>query len=155
MKQKPIEIDEYSPNIYPRKLWVVCEVKGIKDAFAILDNNTLSTEVIAYDLEDIAEKSIAITTAVRYRADDSLGVLVILPEPNSITVEAIAHESVHVADYFSNQLNLVGQDYSEGNEAYAYLVGWSAGCISKSLVEYKKHKNDNRRKQNNVGSRKK
>ena len=56
-------------------------------------------------------------------ATDELGILVILMNEDKVTTDVIAHESVHVADYFYEQLGLYSQDFSSGNEAYAYLVG--------------------------------
>ena len=31
------------------------------------------------------------------------------------------------------------ESYSQGNENYAYLVGWAAGCISKTIIKEKQN----------------
>ena len=48
--------------------------------------------------------------------------------------------AVHVADYFCEQLGLYTQDFKDGNEAYAYLVGWAAGNISNTICNELKNK---------------
>ena len=57
-----------------------------------------------------------------------------------ITPDMIPHEAVHVADYFCEQLGLYTQDFEDGNEAYAYLVGWAAGNISNTICNELKNK---------------
>ena len=49
----------------------------------------------------------------------------------------IAHESVHIADYFYEACGCNSEDFTDGNEAYAYLVGWAAGCIANVLIKEK------------------
>ena len=57
-----------------------------------------------------------------------------------ITPDMIPHEAVHVADYFCEQLGLYTQGFKDGNEAYAYLVGWAAGNISNTICNELKNK---------------
>ena len=78
-----------------------------------------------------------LTCPVMRISDGLYGVLVIALDLDSITSDMIPHESVHVADYIFSQLGILSQDFTEGNEAYAYLVGWAAGCISSSVTKFK------------------
>lgn len=59
-----------------------------------------------------------------------------------------AHEAVHIADYIFEQLGMYSQQFHDNNEQYAYLVGWAAGCISKTII--KNIKNDTRRESDDV-----
>lgn len=60
-----------------------------------------------------------------------------------------AHEAVHVADYIFDELGMYTQSFVNHNEQYAYLVGWAAGCISKTLVNIKREY-DTRRESDDV-----
>lgn len=139
--RKKRNVDEYDPNLYPRKLWVTTEIDKINEKFIFLDSVDNKEDCRTYkeiqnDYEN--EESVAITCAVMDITTGALGVLVILLIKDKVDAEVIAHESVHVADYFYEQLGLYSQDFSQGNEAYAYLVGWTAGCISNTLIKNKK-----------------
>ena len=50
----------------------------------------------------------------------------------------IAHESVHITDYYFEVTGMNSEDFSSSNEGYAYLVGWVAGCFIKVMEEYGK-----------------
>lgn len=154
MKRKP-KIDTYDPKIYPRILWVADDIEDLDKVFYFMKTNNpteISKETFDDIIDDVEEgSSIAVTCPVMHRVTNKLGVLVILLDKECADHNVIAHESVHVADYFYNQLGLYTQDFVDGNEAYAYLVGWSAGCISDTLIKSKKY--DNRGKQDNVGDR--
>ena len=54
----------------------------------------------------------------------------------------IAHESVHVADYYFQVTGCNSEDFTDGNEAYAYLVGWAAGCIANVLIKEQKNEDN-------------
>lgn len=69
-------------------------------------------------------------------------------QPEEIVAGDEAHEAVHVADYIFEQLDMYSQDFSSANEQYAYLVGWAAGCISKTIINNKKY--DTRRESDDV-----
>lgn len=139
--RKRYNIDEYDPKLYPRKLWVTTDINKLDKEFIFIDTEDNEENISIYReiLQDYEQnKSIAITCAVMNVANNELGVLVVLMNVDKVDTEVIAHESVHVADYFYEQLGLYSQDFSKGNEAYAYLVGWSAGCISNTLIKNKK-----------------
>lgn len=130
MKKKPYDV--YSPEIYPRLLFVSTNIEDLDKYFIFLDvygnndgseYNKLLQEIDKYD-------GGMVTCKVIRKSDNKYGVIVI----------AIANEAVHVADYFCEQLGLYTQDFKDGNEAYAYLVGWAAGNISNTICNELKNK---------------
>ena len=146
MKKTKIHIWEYDFTIYPRKLWVVDAeyVPYLNEYFAfcdVYDRHTENPESYKgirddWDSGDFAGQ----TCPVIYRKTGDYGVLVILSRNSFGNSETVAHESVHVADYIFQEVNMNSEDFSDGNEAYAYLVGWSAGNISSSIIKSKKCK---------------
>lgn len=136
---KKLPIDTYDPKVYPRKLWVTNEVEGLDKVFIFMRTDDLDKENLnGYKSLVEMDNAIMCTCPVMRISDGKYGVLVIAMSIEDVNTESIAHESVHVADYFFNQLDLVSQDFTDGNEAYAYLVGWAAGCISNSMIKYNK-----------------
>lgn len=140
MKKPKIEM--HDPVIYPRKLWVSDSIEGLNKTFIFMKTTDPYTEnPTSYDsiLNDSEYSDSGMITIPVMRMSNGLyGVLVIALDLEDITPDMIPHESVHVADYIYSQLGIFSQDFTEGNEAYAYLVGWAAGCISKSISNFKK-----------------
>lgn len=50
-----------------------------------------------------------------------------------------------------DELGMYSQSFAEHNEQYAYLVGWIAGCISKTIIKLKQY--DTRRESDDVEDR--
>lgn len=135
--------DTYSPEIYPRKLFVSTSIEDLDKYFIFLDvegnnngneYNKLLQEIDKYD-------GGMVTCKVIRKSDNKYGVIVIaVMDIEDITADMIPHEAVHVADYFCEQLGLYTQDFKDGNEAYAYLVGWAAGSISNTISNELKNK---------------
>lgn len=116
MANKKTIIHEFDPCIYPRLLWVVKggELEEIKDMFD-------------FDLPDDEERG-AVTIPVRRKVDSRLGYCVWFPKAGDIrNLDWIAHESTHVALCIFNDIG--GVISYEGQETFAYLVGWVFGCI--------------------------
>lgn len=65
------------------------------------------------------------------------GCLVLILD-DGFDTEKIAHESVHAADYFYQVAGANSEDFSDGNEMYAYTVGWIAGKIANVLIKNNK-----------------
>ena len=138
MKKKR-KIDMYDPQIYPRKLWVAVGPEELDEQFKFY--LTDKSGVIENIDEEFEQEGIAMSTYSVCRKSDGLyGCLVYAPNLEVITDDAIPHEAVHVADYFFEVGGIYGEDFSEGNEAYAYLVGWSAGNISKTIIDYERRR---------------
>lgn len=139
MKKPMIEL--HDPVVYPRKLWVADKIEGLDKVFLFMKTTDPYTEnQSAYNniLSDAEyDNSGMITCPVMRISDNLYGVLVVPMDLEEITPDMIPHESVHVADYIFSQLGIMSQDFTEGNEAYAYLVGWAAGCISSSITKFK------------------
>lgn len=117
MSKKTI-IHEFDPQIYPRLLWVVKggSLEGIKDMF----ETEISEE----------EAGGAVTFLVRRKVDNRLGYCVWFPKSGDIrNLDWIAHESSHVALCIFNDVGAIITP--EGQEPFAYLVGWVFGCIDK------------------------
>lgn len=151
MRRKLI-IDKYDPVIYPRMFWVTHDVIGLDKIFIFCNMRDGRTEELtAYNnlLEEYENGTgVLITCPVIHKATNKLGVLTIILQPDNIIAGDEAHEAVHVADYIFEQLGMYSQDFRDSNEQYAYLVGWAAGCISKSIIKNKAY--DTRRESNDV-----
>lgn len=127
MKKKR-KIDMYDPQIYPRKLWVAVGPEELDEQFKFY--LTDKSGVIENIDEEFEQEGIAMSTYSVCRKSDGLyGCLVYAP-----------NEAVHVADYMYEELGVHAvESYSQGNENYAYLVGWAAGCISKTIIKEKQN----------------
>lgn len=141
MQNKP-KVDSYDPIIYPRMFWVAHSVEGLNKIFVFCKcNNSNEEDLNAYDnLADEVKNGtgVLVTCPVIHRSSRRCGVMVIVLKHNDIIAGDEAHEAVHVADYMFEQLGMCSQTFSDNNEQYAYLVGWAAGCISKSLINIRK-----------------
>lgn len=115
---------EFSPEVYPRKLWICVskDVKEIESRF-VLDKK-YSNESDSFSTEN----SMALCCAVENKADYRKGVLIIFAEKKCLNFDVVSHESIHAADYICQELGILSQEFSSGNEHYAYLVGWIAKC---------------------------
>lgn len=142
--QKNAEVLEYVFKIYPRRMWVSDGIEGLDELFTFLsltDNVTEAKD--AYDnlIKDKEDNNCTVCVMPVLRKDDlKYGALVVIMNKKDVTTGVVAHESVHVADYICEQLGIYSQGFRDGNEAYAYLVGYVADCISDSIKEFKKKK---------------
>lgn len=66
------------------------------------------------------------------------GVLCIIYNLKEFDMSHAAHESVHIADYFFEELGLTAEDFSEGDENYAYMVGWATSCFIDIVERFNK-----------------
>jgi hypothetical protein len=119
---------EFDPQVYPLKLWVCSNAtkEGLNDEFEFLQGNAGVAEAL--------EENFATTSSVRRKSDGELGVLVYASKKSYLTGSVIAHESVHVADYYFQELRMLSQMFEAGNEPYAYLVGWAAKYINQARI---------------------
>lgn len=128
MSKKKIQIHQFNPVIYPRKLWVV---KGKESLASILDMfSDYNDKEIKFD-EDVTMFG-AITINVIKKRTFEYGVLVWMRE--EYDVKTIAHESVHFASLVFSSCNMtMGFDCGK-DEHFAYLVGFSADCINQVVT---------------------
>lgn len=68
--------------------------------------------------------------------DCTIGIMCIVYHPEEFTNVEAAHESVHIADYFVEDLGITTEHFSDGDEQYAYLVGWVMSQFIKAKEEY-------------------
>lgn len=138
------KIDTYSPVVYPRLLFVTTDAEGLDKYFEFMTIAGDYDDGGGYNrlLKTINEEnpSGAVTCPVMRKSDFKYGVLVIVLDLDDITPDVIPHEAVHVADYICSELDIYTQDFKDGNESYAYLVGWAAGSISKTVSNRLKEK---------------
>ena len=125
-------IHEFDPVIYPRKLWICINPSTVD----LEGSFVIDTKYGGGDLKFDKFYSLATTSPVFKKDGNYRGVLICFKSRMSADSDIISHESVHAADYICEELGIKGQDFSENNEAYAYLVGW----ISKCCGEVKKFK---------------
>lgn len=118
-----IQIHEFDPLIYPRKLWVVINKdrhEVVKQFFNDIDN-------IKIELPNNSHSLGAITFTCYKLDSKDLGVLIIFDNKSVCDIKTIAHESAHAADFIMQR---IGED-EPGMECYAYLVGWIADCCER------------------------
>lgn len=128
-KQKKI-IDKYDPIIYPRLLYVCknCTLKDLRDRFTtrrdteISDEWDPSSETFTLYAIDKKTKNLVILVCMGYKR-------------NSIAdcVSDICHEAEHVKQSIFEDIGL--PTTVDSQEADAYLVGWAAKCIYKTVIE--------------------
>lgn len=128
-KQKKI-IDKYDPIIYPRLLYVCknCTLKDLRDRFTtrrdteISDEWDPSSETFTLYVIDKKTKNLVILVCIGYKR-------------NSIAdyVSDICHEAEHVKQSIFEDIGL--PTTVDSQEADAYLVGWAAKCIYKTVIE--------------------
>ena len=130
-----IELNEYDLKIYPRKIWVIFNLKTpevLVDIFPSLKGAEES-------LKRIADKSNLASTWRVEDAEGFCGVLIVTCH-KTLEVESMTHEAVHAADAIAEDIGLIGQNFCDGNEHMAYLTGHIAGCIDEAMKHSKKKK---------------
>lgn len=118
---KKVEIHEFDPVIYPRKLWVIFT----NDAKILKDNFDSQCEY-----EESINTSEAFVFPCSHKESGKLGACVVFMKHEYATIKNIAHESVHIASQIFSDCNMT-MGFSEGkDEHFAYLTGWAADCIN-------------------------
>ena len=129
-------IKRFDSEIFPCKLWVTVNESSssILDKFDICrdDNFYEVDESASHDLYDYINVSEALIVPVKHKKDRDVGVLMYLPS-KEVKSSAISHESVHVADYIFDLIGANTESFEDGNELYAYTVGWASDCAFKCL----------------------
>lgn len=141
---KKTKIKTYS-TLYPCYLYICTEEEApqVDNIFTLHDTIEEAIQGINDGtLPKMKGSTNAFTVVAKERNGGAIGFLVVV-KPELITddniYDTISHESVHVADGFYEFTGATTQNLSEGNEPYAYLVGWIAGCMSNYLIEYKRN----------------
>ena len=130
-------------TIYPRTLWIVNytdDYRQLTNRFIFYLNKEGWNEInkdIADEFETAGMGAIAGCYVVEEKSTGVLGLLLVIFDINSMDTSIVAHESVHIADYYYEVTGCNSEDFTDGNEAYAYLVGWIACCVSNVLIKEK------------------
>ena len=139
--------------IYPRSVYIVIvenknDLKKIADTYiAYYITKGMNVELGQKDFLENLENHfnndvLAACYPVANKELNTLGVLCVIFKPEYVTYSTFAHESVHIADYFFESLGMNGEDFTDGDEPYAYLVGWVFKGIEEIYDTYRK-KNKN------------
>lgn len=126
--------------LYPRKLWLIDDPDDFKNFTFVLGGG--NNKEVPMDFESICDKLLLMTHAVIDNETGDYGVMVYFNMNEDLHTGDLAHESVHVVDYVFDELGMYSQCYQDGNEPYAYLIGW----VAQQLKDYY----DDRREQEPV-----
>lgn len=116
-----VQIHQFDPVIYPRKLWVLKGADSglIKKHFT----DTYKSELVIN--EEIGNGYDGMVFQVKSKDNGYLGSLVWIA--NSVNIGVIAHEASHVA---MDMLSDIGYKLDACNqEPISYMIGWIADCI--------------------------
>ena len=118
---------KYSLEPYPRELYVDIlseeSKKNIINKFYTVNGENIKPE----EFNNYAAGVIRVID----KKTQNYGYVVVF-RPNNINISSISHEAYHVADVISEDVGLE-YNYNSGNEHIAYLVGYIADLIQKSL----------------------
>lgn len=118
-----MDIHQFTPTIYPRRLWVV-KGKGLKEHII---KEFISPDGSRLDINDDNTAIMTTYGPIMHVKSGKYGVLVWIKDTARSNTGVIAHESVHVATYIFND---IGAFLTPSNqEPFAYLVGWAADCL--------------------------
>lgn len=135
-------------TLYPRKLWIVNydgDYRKLMSKYIFYLNLPGWTEIntnMEKELNDADRSAIAGCYVVEERNTGLLGIMLIIFDIYSVDTSIMAHESVHIADYYYEACGCNSEDFTDGNEAYAYMVGWAADCIANVLIKEKDGKTE-------------
>lgn len=140
-----MKIHKYE-TIYPRTLWIVncsnddpCELTKKFIFYLNIPGWNQVNKNIEEEFGNAEMTATAGCYVVEERSTGKLGLLMIIFSITDMDESIIAHESVHVADFYYEVCGCNAEDFTDGNEAYAYLVGWVAGCVANVLIKENGH----------------
>ena len=118
---------KYSLEPYPRELYVDIlsdeSKKNIINKFYTVNGENINPE----EFNNYAAGVIRVID----KKTQNYGYVVVF-RPNNINISSISHEAYHVADALLEDTGME-YNYNSGNEHIAYLVGYIADLIQKSL----------------------
>ena len=133
----------YRNDIYPLNLYVArsSDIDLLNEYFVYYWTvEDMQEDRPAKNNVESDESSLGMTCMVK-EPNGSKGILIILEdltkESFSKQVDVISHESTHAATAISNYLGLSIPSYDRGDEHYAYLLGWIAGCVANAFITFK------------------
>ena len=116
--QKPVQIHQFDPVIYPVKLWVsfTKDLTPIADRFKQTDNKEFDSE-----FKDCLD---AFTQPVIEKETGLYGIIVVFRN-KKVSASLMAHEAAHVNQLIWTTIN----EDTIGMEAEAYLLEWVVDCL--------------------------
>lgn len=138
-------IIEKKLEIYPRTIWITNDLDTALNKFTFVDSKCDEIKGIEEELRQNSGTDSINVVAVCSKETNELGVLVIFYDLDSSN-GTIAHECIHVADYIYDSISAYTQSYEDGNEPYAYLVGYIFDIIeeARDKIFDDEYDNDNR-----------
>lgn len=138
----------YAPYLY---ITYFSNLEEVEDVFYIFntvdDQRTKKSSTLSLE-EHMFASTDAMVVLVREKNTGALGVLVLLQDGIEIKNSIKAHEAIHVADAYYEYGKFVSQSFDDGNEPYAYLVGWIVDCIDEFIQVTNESKEIQRRSRN-------
>jgi|UniRef100_UPI003FF01781 hypothetical protein len=129
MTDKKHQIHEFSPTIYPFRLWVSVNpsFEDVKDKFWLLNKKN---ERIDFDAEESWNSTTTVASCYPVSDKESgwIGIFCGIFRKDRLSVGTTAHEASHITDFISDSFGLSGFNFDDG-EARAYLIEWAANCI--------------------------
>lgn len=122
---------EFPLYIYPMSI----DISIGNDLEELYKGYTSSTDTEITDFDDVAN-SLAFTHIVKNKVSKKLRALLHFISEDEVNFQNVSHESTHAAKAV---FDYIGADI-EDEEAFAYLVGYIAGCCDKAPKRYKKLK---------------
>ena len=125
---------EYTPRIYPRKLWVMYNTseEEIDKCFT-----NMKGEPLVHNGEPMSEGNYGgmVYDECMSKAGKYFGNLVVFPKKSDMTMKNICHEAFHVLSSINDACDLERM-YNGRNEHQAYLMGWICDCINKARLGF-------------------
>ena len=141
---KKLKMKKYE-TIWPGYLFIVdCTSSNPSDLLNYFDfkrNDGVFQEPsqnIVEELNTIQLSAEAACYPVVEKSTGHIGVLLVILD-YYLSTNTIAHESAHLTDYFFQLAGANSEEFSDGNEPYAYTVGYIAGSISNFLIDVVKN----------------
>ena len=125
-KIQTMNIYQFDPQIYPRRLWVSvgASTEELQERFG------------KEDIKDLDDSYAAETAPVQQKEPLLGGVLIRFQDLNAMTPDNMAHEATHAAiemfDYCNCRIDV------ENQEPFSYLVGWVVKCCDEVKNELQK-----------------
>ena len=148
-KAQKKKIHRYHNDVYPLNLYVASGedldiINGFFDFYWTVESmreGVPNTNSLTDD-----GSALGLTCLVVEKKTGSKGVLVVLEDLTEQTyqeqINTIAHESGHVTTAICQYLGIPTPTYDGGDEHFAYLLGWVAGCIANTFIEIKRQKDE-------------
>lgn len=127
-------IHQFSPVIYPFKLWVGIDVPA-HDIIAEFYGYSMRNGEVSDFTEDELNKatSYATTYPVVHKSTNLTGCFIHFHRRKYAVSAVMAHEASHVSDFMSDKFGLASDASSlfDEGEARAYIVQWAVECMEK------------------------